>query len=49
MKQNEHLLNSVNKCDRSVATMKEALIDLAFIIFGIFGSWWILLLIILSS
>jgi len=29
--------------------MKSNLIDLAFIIFGIFGSWWLLLLIILSS
>jgi len=30
-------------------TMKDSLIDLTFIIFGIFGSWWLLLLIILSS
>jgi len=48
----EHLLNSVNKCDRSEATMKQKLLskltDL-LIINAIFGSFWLFALIYFTS
>jgi len=45
----EHLLSKANKCDRSVATtIKDHL--LSFLILNLcFGSWWIILLLCLSS
>jgi len=44
----EHLLNKVNKCDRSVATMKQRIFDL-LILNAIFGSFWIFALLYFTS